>query len=156
MRIVLAAALITIAGGAIADDRTNLAKRYESAETINALVEAGRPFFSDLSRACGKVAHLLTELRNGWGQDPVRSEAYSSISSCCVVVGTTNLASLINVLTQNHLKPTKNEVVNYAFSVASEPLHKSLETLISDARASEDGQCRKVPVLAAILTEAAK
>lgn len=88
MRIVLAAALITIAGGAIADDRTNLAKRYESAETINALVEAGRPFFSDLSRACGKVAHLLTELRNGWGQDPVRSEAYSSISSCCVVVGT--------------------------------------------------------------------
>jgi hypothetical protein len=156
MRIVLAAALITIASGAIADDRTNLAKRYESAESITALVEAGRPFFSDLSRACGKVTHLLTELREGWGQDPVRNEAYSSISSCCLVVGTTNLASLTNVLIQTQLDPTKSAAVNYAFSAASAPLHKSLETVISDARASADGQCKKVPVLAAILTEAAK
>ncbi|MFC5505491.1 hypothetical protein [Bosea massiliensis] len=156
MRIVLAAALITIAGGAIADDRTNLAKRYESAESIKALVEAGRPFFSDLSRACRKVTHLLTELREGWGQDPVRNEAYSSISSCCLVVGTTNLASLINVLVQTQLAPTKSAAVNYAFSAASAPVHASLEPLISDARASADGQCKKVPVLAAILTDASK
>lgn len=156
MRIVLAAALITIAGGAIADDRPNLAKRYESAENIKALVDAALPFFSDINRACGKVRHLVTELRENWGQDPVRSEAYVRISSCCPVQAMANVATFANVLPHVLPAPTKYEAVNFAFSTASAVVLDTLESKITDARASVSADCKKVPVLAAILTEAAK
>lgn len=155
MRLVLTAALVALAGGAFADDRINLAKRYESAASIKTLVDAAMPLYDDISRACGRVRHLVPELQATYGQDSTRDEAYVSITSCCSVIDQTNVLGIGNALTQI-ASPTRSEIVNFVYSSASAPIHSSIESQLAAARSGVSGHCKKVPVLATILPGASQ
>ncbi|PZR84461.1 MAG: hypothetical protein DI537_32850 [Stutzerimonas stutzeri] len=155
MRILIVFALIAFASGASAGDRTILSKRYETASSVKTLVEAAMPFFDDISRACGMVRHLVPELEANYGQDSTRDDAYVSISSCCSTVDQTNVLSIANALAQI-ASPTRNEIINFVYSSASEPIHASIDSQLSAARAAVSGHCKKVPVLATVLTSAVK
>lgn len=151
MRAIIAAALVAFASGSLAQEKSNtLANRYQSAQDIRTLVEAAIPFFSDISKACRKVAPLVPELEANYGHDSARDEAYVSITSCCSVISQVDILNLGNALAQI-ASPTRSEIINFVFSSASAPIHSAIEDQLGDARASVSGHCKKVPVLATIL-----
>ncbi|RDJ20313.1 hypothetical protein DWF00_20180 [Bosea caraganae] len=147
--------ILAIAGGAAADDRVSLAKRYESSENLKTLVEATMAFSTDISRACRMVRHVVPELQANYGSDGTLDDAYVSITSCCSVIDQANVLGLGNALAQI-ASPTRSELVNFVYSKTSAPVHAAIDSQLGDARTAVGGHCKKVPALATILSGGTK